>query len=410
MSELIQQAEAHIRAHVASHFPAHLTYHNIDHIAQVAEAAGELALAASLGADDRDALLLAAWFHDSAYHLGADGHEARSAELAEEFLESKGATAALKARVRELILATRKDAVVSGAMELMIRDADLVHLARPDHLAQLARLREEIEALRGVKIKKKEWLVENVAFMEHTPFRSEAGKRSWNTARQKNLAALQAMLEEHAEKKSEQKQAEKSDKEALHAEKENVRKRKETERGVETLFRVTLNNHTRLSQIADNKANMMLSVNALIISVVLSGLAPKLENNQLLMLPAALLTFTCLASIVTATLATRPKVTQGNTSREEIEKRNANLLFFGNFHNMKYPDFKWGMEQVMNDRDYLYGSMTKDLYYLGKVLHKKYRYLNLTYSIFAIGLVLSVAAAARAAYLAGLTVSGVPGH
>ncbi|MBP6696891.1 MAG: phosphohydrolase [Flavobacteriales bacterium] len=410
MNELIEQAEAHVRKYMADHSDARLHYHDIRHVAQVAGAVRDLATAAQCAPDETTALIIAAWFHDSAFHLGAVGHEERSAQLASEFLATAQASPALIAQVRTLIMATKKDAERKGALEPLMRDADLVHLGGADHLDQTTRLREEVEALGGGKIKKRDWLVENIRFMEATPFLSEVARRLWSAGREKNLALLRASLEERDGKKAEEKDRKSHANEEARSEKNASRKRKETERGVETLFRVTLNNHTRLSQIADNKANMMLSVNALIISVVLSGLAPKLENNQLLMLPAALLTFTCLASIVTATLATRPKVTQGNTSREEIEKRNANLLFFGNFHNMKFTDFKWGMEQVMNDRDYLYGSMTKDLYYLGKVLHKKYRYLNITYSIFAIGLVLSVAAAARAAYLAGLTVSGVPGH
>ncbi|MBP6391750.1 MAG: phosphohydrolase [Flavobacteriales bacterium] len=410
MNELIEQAEAHVRKYMADHSDARLRYHDIRHVAQVAGAVRDLATAAQCTPDETTALIIAAWFHDSAFHLGAVGHEERSAQLASEFLATAQASPALIAQVRTLIMATKKDAERKGALEPLMRDADLVHLGGADHLDQTTRLREEVEALGGGKIKKRDWLVENIRFMEATPFLSEVARRLWSAGREKNLALLRASLEERDGKKAEEKDRKSHANEEARSEKNASRKRKETERGVETLFRVTLNNHTRLSQIADNKANMMLSVNALIISVVLSGLAPKLENNQLLMLPAALLTFTCLASIVTATLATRPKVTQGNTSREEIEKRNANLLFFGNFHNMKFTDFKWGMEQVMNDRDYLYGSMTKDLYYLGKVLHKKYRYLNITYSIFAIGLVLSVAAAARAAYLAGLTVSGVPGH
>ncbi|MBK7084349.1 MAG: phosphohydrolase [Flavobacteriales bacterium] len=410
MNELIEQAEAHVRKYMADHSDVRLRYHDIRHVAQVAGAVRDLATAAQCTPDETTALIIAAWFHDSAFHLGAVGHEERSAQLASEFLATAQASPALIAQVRTLIMATKKDAERKGALEPLMRDADLVHLGGADHLDQTTRLREEVEALGGGKIKKKDWLAESIRFMESTPYLSEVAQRSWNAGREKNLALLRASLHERGAKKAEEKDRKSPASEEARSEKDASRKRKETERGVETLFRVTLNNHTRLSQIADNKANMMLSVNALIISVVLSGLAPKLENNQLLMLPAALLTFTCLASIVTATLATRPKVTQGNTSREEIEKRNANLLFFGNFHNMKYTDFKWGVEQVMNDRDYLYGSMTKDLYYLGKVLHKKYRYLNLTYSIFAIGLVLSVAAAARAAYLAGLTASGVPGH
>ena len=57
---------------------------------------------------------------------------------------------------------------------------------------------------------------------------------------------------------------------------------------------------------------------------------------------------------------------------------------------MKIEDFTWGMQEMMNDKDYLYGSMIKDFYYLGQVLGHKYRYLRICYNIFMYGIILSV--------------------
>jgi hypothetical protein len=50
------------------------------------------------------------------------------------------------------------------------------------------------------------------------------------------------------------------------------------------------------------------------------------------------------------------------------------------------------MKDLMDDDDYLYETLMKDLYYLGKVLNKKYHYLRLCYTVFVIGIVLSVIA------------------
>ncbi|MGY0425553.1 MAG: Pycsar system effector family protein, partial [Polaribacter sp.] len=47
-------------------------------------------------------------------------------------------------------------------------------------------------------------------------------------------------------------------------------------------------------------------------------------------------------------------------------------------------------------RDYLYSSLTKDLYFLGLVLNKKYRILRITYTVFMIGVIISVIAFAIA--------------
>ena len=77
-------------------------------------------------------------------------------------------------------------------------------------------------------------------------------------------------------------------------------------------------------------------------------------------------------------------------SREDIKNRTANLLFFGDFHNMPMKDFEWGINELLDDREFLYGSLTRDFYNLGKVLSAKYRYLRICYLVFMCGLVLSV--------------------
>jgi hypothetical protein len=117
---------------------------------------------------------------------------------------------------------------------------------------------------------------------------------------------------------------------------------------------------------------------------------PKFDALPKLILPTILLLVVCLVALVYAILATRPKVTEGKFSREDIEQKRANLLFFGNFYDMDIEDFHWGMTEMIKDSDFLYSSMTRDLYYLGIVLAKKYRYLAICYSVFMYGLILSV--------------------
>jgi hypothetical protein len=164
------------------------------------------------------------------------------------------------------------------------------------------------------------------------------------------------------------------------------------ERGIETMFRVALRNHITLSDIADTKANILLSVNAIIISMVLSNLVSKLDNptNDYLIYPTIIFTLFTVTSMVLSILATRPNVTQGKFSKEDVANKKVNLLFFGNFHQMKLDEFEWGMGEMRKDRDYLYGSLTKDLYFLGLVLNRKYSILRTTYTVFMIGIVVSV--------------------
>ena len=160
------------------------------------------------------------------------------------------------------------------------------------------------------------------------------------------------------------------------------------------MFRVALRNHITLSDIADTKANILLSVNAIIISVALSNLLPKLDNpsNTYLIYPTLIFLAFTVASIVLSVLATRPNVTKGEFTKEDVANKKVNLLFFGNFHQMKLDEFEWAMEEMMKDRDYLYSSLTKDLYFLGLVLNRKYSLLRTTYTVFMIGIIVSVAA------------------
>jgi hypothetical protein len=69
---------------------------------------------------------------------------------------------------------------------------------------------------------------------------------------------------------------------------------------------------------------------------------------------------------------------------------------------MGLNEFEWGIQEMMKDKDYLYGSLTKDLYFLGLVLNRKYSILRLTYTVFMIGILVSVLAFAISFYFQGM--------
>jgi len=97
-------------------------------------------------------------------------------------------------------------------------------------------------------------------------------------------------------------------------------------------------------------------------------------------------------TIVLSILATRPQITKGTITREDIKKNRTNILFFGNFYRLSLKDFEWGIDHLKEDQDALYKSLTKDLYYLGLVLERKYRLLKVTYNVFMVGLIVSIIA------------------
>jgi len=169
-------------------------------------------------------------------------------------------------------------------------------------------------------------------------------------------------------------------------------------KGIQTMLRLTSQNHFHLSDMADSKANILISVNAIIISVILGVLMRKLEEVPYLTIPTIIFLIVSLSTIVIAIIATRPKVSGGTFTSQDILDKKTNLLFFGNFHKASFEEYNDAMRKMMSDTDYLYGSLIKDIYTLGTVLGRKYRLVRLAYNIFMIGIIISVLAFALAVF------------
>lgn len=167
-------------------------------------------------------------------------------------------------------------------------------------------------------------------------------------------------------------------------------KKVKAERGVETMFRVTASNQMRLSEMADNKAHILLTINSIIVSVLLSFVFRKLDQEPQLIVPAFMFLFTSLATVVMAILVTMPKINHGTFTLEDVKNKKANLLFFGNYYKMPLSDYELGINVMMEDPQYLYQNLIRDNYYLGVLLERKYRKLRTTYGIFMFGFVISV--------------------
>ena len=162
--------------------------------------------------------------------------------------------------------------------------------------------------------------------------------------------------------------------------------------GVQTFFRTNYRTHINLSAIADQKANIMISVNAILISVVISVISYRnmTETNPAILMPVLIFLVTGLASLIFAVLAARPKVTSNINDGTPIEEAKKHLVFFGNFVSLKVDKYEELMEEMFQDTELLYGNLSRDLYYLGKVLDKKYRFLSISYNIFMVGFVATV--------------------
>jgi predicted metal-dependent HD superfamily phosphohydrolase len=384
------------------------SYHNLGHTQLVVRAAEEMADYYQLQPEDRKAVLIAAWFHDTGFVNGeSKGHEAVSVQLVNDFLKQNHAEPALVEKVTRCIEATKMPQSPVSLIEQILCDADLFHLGTDEFKVKNEELRQELIEVSKEEISKKKWRKMNIAFMENHKYFTDYGKRKLQPVKEQHIQALKNKDEEKISIDKIDKKAPKKEKkeevlttvfpeEALNKDGGEKKKDKEkdkdsqTERGISTVFRIMANNHASLSQMADSKANIMISVNSIILSVIISVLIRHLDENRNLIIPTVSLVLVCVATIVFAVKATRPNVSEGTFTKEDIQNKKTNLLFFGNFHNMSLPDYDWAMREMLNSRDYLNGSMIKDIYFLGVVLAKKYRLLRISYNIFMYGLIISM--------------------
>ena len=167
-------------------------------------------------------------------------------------------------------------------------------------------------------------------------------------------------------------------------------------RGRETLFRVTFRNQINLIQIADNKANMIISINSIIITVLvtITGFGAVQDtfeyNRATIVVPVTLIILTCLMSVVFAIQAARPHIIRNKKGVVEKPAKNTSILFFGTISTKTMEEYLDAMDEMLKSRDQIYNNMIIDIYNQGRVLKRKYHLLSIAYLIFMYGFVFSV--------------------
>lgn len=386
MSDLIEKTEDFVTELLSKELDPNYLYHNLRHTQRVVKNTKELLEHYVLEDIEKDELILAAWLHDTGYTQGHENHEASSCGIAGDYLEKQGCEQKTIKNIRRLIMATQREYEPETLREEIIRDADSSHLGSDSYVETSELLREELSKLGIAEYTQNEWRDMNIEMfrIEHR-FYTQYAKDNWQEGKDDNL---QSMV------KTKQKIKKRAKREEMKARYKNKYKDQSPERAIQTMYRTSMRNHLKLSDIADTKANILLSVNAIIISLVLANLIPKLDNpsNDYLIYPAAIFVLFSITSMIMSVAATRPNVTGGEFTKEDVKAKKVNLIFFGNFHKMKLSDYEWAMQELLKDQTYIYDTMSKDLYFLGVVLNRKYALLRWTYTIFMIGMVLSVIA------------------
>ncbi|MEM7655026.1 MAG: Pycsar system effector family protein, partial [Bacteroidota bacterium] len=372
---------------------------NLEHTVQVVHYSDIIGQENELTDSQLFLLKIAAWFHDLGYLHTYVGHEEAGQKMARQFLAHRGVEESIIIKVEELIAATHVDAEPKNLLEEILKDADLSNLGSPNALENSEMIRTEWKTFHNRHFTDEEWDEFNYEFFRSHDYHTEYAKENLGPIKKSHVKTLKKKIKKAKKKEEKVNQAvleyqlDKKDAK-LEKVKRKLKKiqRQRPDRGIETMFRTTYRTHINLSSIADNKANILLSINAIIISIIFTNGITNINGLDNFIYPSIILLLVCMSTMVFAVLATRPKVNSGVFNREDILNKKTNLLFFGNFYRMDLPDYLWGIDQMMKDGDYLYGSMSTDIYFLGKVLAKKFMLLRISYNIFMYGMAIAILA------------------
>ena len=310
---------------------------------------------------------------------------------------------------KALIESANPDVIPQTDLGKALADGSTADVLLGNGLKRVKKVYEEM-LLKDVALSKKKWYDLVIGFISKYEFHLPYCKETYHPKME------QLLLELQKEKKGLEKSADLALKKELDISDDELKELKKNlkgskgrdARGIQTMFRTTSKNHYTLNEMIDRKANIMITVNSIILSLVLGGLIGNAEAQELAkgncqQLAILVLTIASISSIIFAILSIRPGTTHGEFTEDEIRNKGGNLLYYGNFHNMHLRDYEWAVLQMMNDQDYLYGSMIKDIYYLGQLLAKKCRYIRKSLTIFLVGIVLAVITHFSGLLIAGLS-------
>lgn len=353
-------------------------FHSLQYIKESAEVAINLANKYKQSETETEILLLAIWFYMAGFKINPKKFEQESVNICETFLIEKKYP---KKKISEVLDLIEKPFSSTNSLNSQIlHDALISYKGRKKRFFRKQELlRIERENLFNKIYTDHAWSKIVYAMLTKCTFFTDAARTKYHKKRIQNISKQRAKINK--------------------ARKTTKRKKtgKEFGRGVDTLYRTSYSNHIKLSAIADGKANMMISINTIILSVIVTMTGARFALNDVFVteylrftIPIAILLIGALISAIFAILSARPKVTEQKINIEESEKSKLSLLFFGNFLQVSLEEYVNHLSQLKVSEQHLYDSMSIDMYFLGKILKKKFDLLTWSYNSFMFGIIFSV--------------------
>lgn len=402
----VDQVEAYVTKIIAEDFSDKLVFHDFKYVLRVVSSAKTIGDSESISLEEREILLIAAWFSqigfkdinkitntDDPYEFFIECNKC-SVHIASEFLDSIGYPAEKKVKVLELLEESGARSIPQSQLAKILADSITVEWGLKKSKKRIELRYQEFLLLDILAINKGNFYVKILEYLNQHKYYTTYGQRELAPKKKELIEKIEKQIKDLA------KQEKQVLKKELDISEEELKKLKKSlrsvsgrdDRGIQTMFRTTSRNHYTLTQMVDRKANIMISLNAIIMSLIISRIIGNIDTWCIHNAPILILLLSSVVSIILAVVAIMPATSHGEFSEEQIRSREGNLLYYGNYHNMAFRDFNWGFLQMMSDSDYLYTTMIRDLYFLGQKLERKSTFIRKSLVIFVLGIVLTVAA------------------
>ncbi|MCG8326850.1 MAG: DUF5706 domain-containing protein [Chitinophagales bacterium] len=377
---IVERAKNFVLQQFGQRQDGRLLIHNYALSSSICEEASLLAQQEQLPAIQQELTQLAALFLTSGYLYDYRQPAEYSVEAARQFLSNEQLPDSQQALISTIISETLNGSTPTTKAGMILADAAHICIYLKEQEEKHAQLQLERHFMLSQQYTKGEWHKLLLDELLRIQLYTHSAQAQYQPILAQSIHLCRLSVEKQANK-------------AIQAtDKYTELEKKVPVRGVQTYFRTNYRNHINLSSIADNKANIMIGINAILISVLITFLSYRNigENNPGVLFPIIIFMATGLASLIFAVLSVRPKITMLNNEDTPLSQVKQNITFFGNFVHLSPETYEEAMNEVFSNTNLLYGNMVRDLYYLGKVLEKKYRYLTISYNIFMVGFIATV--------------------
>lgn len=355
-----------------------LVFHNYVQTEENALQAKELSIDEECSMQEREIILFSVWFLFTGHTKNYNDPLPKSAEFAREFLSNNRYEPELIKKVENKILHFDPEKRPEDQVGKIINDAVFAFFGKEDFFRIAEQWRLEEEHFRREEYLSDVWNQKLMDRLINHHFYTISAQEEFDVTKNNNILEQRKRLE-------------KATKTSM-----RVRTGKDFGRGIDTLYRNTLRGHLDLSSIADGKANMIISINTIVLSILITGGSASIsisnfniQENIQFIVPTLILMTSSLGAIIFGVLSAIPKYSEMDFDMKDVKENKVSLLFFNNFLSVEKEEFVEYLNGLKVNQGLLYEDLARDVYNLGGVLKKKYLLLNIAYKLFVIGLALS---------------------